>query len=230
MVDEEPKNWHDLLKKVEYEKRNCPPEKIVFHNISKDKITQPSLINPVRMMYTDDAMEERLISIEREVEHNRIERIVKSRNSKFNPITHEGPPRKQLPSKRLQNSREWNLLSQVNHNDHGKLSIFYDESVLEKQKKAKREVFQSGLPPRTFNILNNEFITNNEELKKEEFNNMKSHIKKFFWETHDFNLVRGEYYDIKKDERMKEYDQKLIQSKSQRQLTSFPHRFHLVSL
>jgi hypothetical protein len=57
---------------------------------------------------------------------------------------------------------------------------------------------------REFNIISNEFYENPEERKLQEYNKLKKHVLKKYWETHDYDAVKGKFYDPDREVRYNE--------------------------
>ena len=218
-------SWGDYVRSVEQERRNGSIDKVAYENIGRQKISEQPPLNPIRMRFNDEVKEKSYIETKVRQE---IDSLSKSNDiiaRKFNPINHQGPPRKQIPTKSAQNgrsNREWHLLSQVSESDHKELSIFYDESIHLKQKQSRPANFQSGFAPRTFNILSNQYFNNDEGIKSNEAKEIKEHIKTTFWESHNYDPIRGDYYDIHKDQAEKQTREQSKEQKRIHKLTHYP--------
>lgn len=52
---------------------------------------------------------------------------------------------------------------------------------------------------RDFNLISNNYYENNRDRKIEEFNRMKEHVLNKYWETHNYDFLKGEYYNYEKE-------------------------------
>ena len=128
-------------------------------------------------------------------------------NSKFNIVSHQGPPRKidtkpkvQEEKPKIGNNRGWHILSHLKEKDHFVAPIHYDEErTLDKLKRPAAIGHRLGPPPRDFNVLSNKFIKSHEEREDLEHQKVVDHVTKKYWQTHDFDLLRGRYYDSEKE-------------------------------
>jgi hypothetical protein len=64
---------------------------------------------------------------------------------------------------------------------------------------------------REFNVISNEFTDNPKERRQQEYDHVKNRVLQKYWETHDLNLLTGEYYEEGKQQRF-EAQRKLVSS------------------
>jgi hypothetical protein len=99
------------------------------------------------------------------------------------------------------------MLTNLDHTDHKKApTLFGEQFILEKTQEriaqAQNQRINNDNPSiRDFNIINNRYYHNREERQKEEFEEMKKHVLNKYWKTHDYDLLKVEYYDANKEEK-----------------------------
>lgn len=149
---------------------------------------------------------------------NKKNTVEEFRRSTFNILSHEGPPRKYDQLLKIRNEeyennknskRSYNLLTNLPHTSHLKTSLYYNEDYILKEhadlyknsRLAKHNEHLKTLgKEREFNIISNDFYDNPEERKSQDYAQLKKHVLKKFWETHDYDPVKGVYYSPEKEE------------------------------
>lgn len=207
-------SWGDFIKGIEAEKRTLPwqpqdvqpPVKVSMF----ERKTKERELDPIVMEFRKK---------ETEVEHsasrmNRthtqpLQRYETIKRTQFNIVSHEGPPRKLDAMRKEQNSkpnalnRGWHLFSHLGPKQHVECPTLYDEKYMETNVRPKTGAHVPNATLREFNIINNEFTTNHDERLREEYNTMKGVMVKKYWDTHNFDILRQEYYDDSKEEDFK---------------------------
>lgn len=138
---------------------------------------------------------------------SRIQRVSELKQKTFNIISHEGPPRRidSLPSLTRDHSaqRPYHMLSNMPKPLHHDAPTIYDENfslTVYKQTIVPRASTTAG-NRREFNIISNDYFENPVEKKREEFEKLKTHVLNKYWQTHDFDIVKGRYYSPEKEDR-----------------------------
>lgn len=226
-------SWSQLVTKIQDDKRNAvySPEasstqtKIAYQKVNKSKCS----FDPIKVVYKDPILEKQY---EREKEKKStlfVEQVTQKKP--YNPINHEGeltrfPIRKSTQPKSI--SRGYHLLSNVSEEEQKNISLTYNDVTnasvsilpLERHKKC------SGRPTgRPFNILSNKYIVNDDIIRRGEEERAKERVKETFWDTHHIHVLRGEYYDVKKDKEVQEQTKCRTEAKSRQQLAKLPPRY-----
>lgn len=159
-------------------------------------------------------------------------REVDQKRSKFNIVSHQGPQRKidlapkvQEMKPKIGNPRGWHILSHLKEDDHFTAPLQYQEELtLEKLKRPPVLGHLLGPQPRDFSILHNKYIHSNEEKEHQEHERVKKHVTKKFWETHDYDFLRGRYYDEEKEQDFTDQREMLQRVHGKAKETRFPPR------
>lgn len=137
----------------------------------------------------------------------RIQRVDDLKQKTFNIISHQGPPRRieSLPTLIKDHSahRPYHMLTNMPKPLHHDAPTVYDEDyslTVYKQTILPRANTSTG-NRREFNIVSNEYFENPAEKKREEYEKLKSHVLKKYWQTHDFDIVKGRYCSPEKEDR-----------------------------
>jgi hypothetical protein len=141
----------------------------------------------------------------------------------FNVINHQGPPRKVdlLPrtTKEMVATRSYHVLTNLPHGAHDRAPTLYDEdySLTQFLPPTNRSRARTSTGGREFNIVSNEYYDNPQERKQQEYEKLKSHVLKKYWETHDYDAVKGVYYSQEREKIYQTQKQVIaeVQGKSQ---------------
>jgi hypothetical protein len=152
--------------------------------------------------------------------------------NKFNILTHEGPPRRidlnpqWLSSKHANKPRDWNILSHLKHEVHEIAPVVCsDTESLEKLKRPPPVDRPPRAGNREFNILNNDYRVNNTARKKEEYELLKSHVLDRYWRTHDYDFIKMQYCDPRKEDEFRDQREHLRTIQGSSQLLRVPPRY-----
>jgi hypothetical protein len=164
--------------------------------------------DPVAMKFRNPEKEAQ-IEFQRTTQlNNRISRVEEIKAKSFNIISHEGPPRRidSLPSLIKDHSaqRSYHMLSNMPKPLHQDAPTLYDEKFIltvHKETYTHPATKSSHRNRREFNIVSNEYFENPVEKKREEYEKLKSHVLQKYWQTHDFDIVKGRYCSPEKEER-----------------------------
>lgn len=162
------------------------------------------------MKFRDPQREQVIEDKQLQKESNKRDAVEDLRKKTFNLINHEGPPRKidlmQRPTKEMLAPRSYNYLTNLSHRQHDQAPTLFDEQfyLTNLQSSINRSKLERGKTTvgrsREFNIVSNQFFEHPEQKKQEEYEKMKSHVLKKYWETHDYDMVKGQYYSGEKEE------------------------------
>lgn len=161
------------------------------------------------MSFRDPSREEMYQTLKEENLKKKVSSAYSTINNRFNIINHNGPPRKLDQKLNDRNEmkksiRDYNILTNLRHKDHEMASAIYNEEyILQKSKRDFKWTKNFKGISRNFDILSNEFINEPEKMKKEEYESLKKHVLKKYWETHDYDPIRGKYYDPIKEKKFR---------------------------
>lgn len=162
--------------------------------------------DPITMQYRDPIRESVAKQSQEQKEMMRTQNSQEKLRQSFNIVSHTGPskPRPLTTSNITLNNprkvRDRNIVTHLVTEDQKVAPTLYDENYVHSRTKLTRE-FTPKNKNREFNVISNKFYEGNSARQVEEIGNLKSHLLKKYWQTHDFDFIRGEYYDPNKEER-----------------------------
>jgi hypothetical protein len=188
-------------------------------------------LDPIVMKYRDPAREENFSMTRTQSLMNKTHSKNLHTFDKFNIITHQGPPRKfdankeLLTTKHASKTRDWNLLSHLKHEHHAIAPILCSNiEALEELKRPAPRHSEARAGEREYNILNERFHKNDTARRQAEYDEMKDHYLKKYWDTHDYDFVKMQYLDPQKEEAYRDQRQYLSTIQGRSQLLRIPPR------
>jgi len=127
--------------------------------------------------------------------------------NKYNIVTHTGPPRKydtMIATKpEIAPPRRYNFFSNMLLEDHNHAPTLYsDDYAIPRAGKPKQP--RPAVNKGEYNIINNYFFDNHDEKIIQEYERFKVNTIDRYWNTHDYDLIRGKFYDADKEQRFLE--------------------------
>lgn len=127
--------------------------------------------------------------------------------NKYNIVTHTGPPRKydsMIASKpEIAPPRKYNFFSNMLLEDHHRAPTLYtDDYAIPRAGKPKQP--RPAVNRGEYNIINNYFFDNHDQKIIQEYDRFKGNTIDRYWNTHDYDLIRGKFYDADKEQRFLE--------------------------
>lgn len=159
------------------------------------------------MEYRDTTREEQYQRAKEEKIQQKAESVHNQRSKTFNIVSHEGGgPRKINTMKReTRQERPYHLLSNLHNEDHEKAPLFYEEQYsLTKFRPAEVRAKTSIAKSREFNVVTNEYFKDHDTRRLEDFDKLKTQLLKKYWETHDFDIIKGRYFSPEKERQYQE--------------------------
>lgn len=134
----------------------------------------------------------------------------------FNIVSHQGPPRKveaMLAEQKTKQvaSRPFNFVTNLSHEDHNRAPLLFDEAYIINRAGKPKENRSAVGKNREFSIVNNNFYEDHDRKKMLEYEKFKSHTLEKYWATHDYDAIRGKFYDAEKEQQYHEQRQILAQ-------------------
>lgn len=172
-------SWAALVQEVEHSKKSLPWQKEEFKPSQRiplpERKRMERALDPIVMKLRDPAAEAAFSAkkIERS-ETKVLDRLSTIRNTEFNIINHTGPPRNydkvilevaKIADKNT--ARANNLLSHLTHAKQTTCPLLYDDVYMDKNMPPRRGPLENGRPGREFNVINNQFGKNHDELLKQ---------------------------------------------------------------
>jgi hypothetical protein len=135
----------------------------------------------------------------------RAERAKQEIENKFNIVSHSGPPRRiETDPPNLLNhglSRNYHILTNMSKVDHVKAPLVYnDQYVQEKTKRPPRQLNYTAPNRREFDVVSNNYYVNDEVRKSEDKQQIREHVEDVYWQTHNYDAVKGQFYNLEKEE------------------------------
>lgn len=150
-------------------------------------------------------------------EQAKITQVQEDRARTFNIISHQGPPRRIETIIMAQKTkgvppRPYNFVTNLTLEDHENAPLIFDEAYTNARAGKPKELRSAvGKHNREFSIINNDFYENHDAKKKEEYEKFKEHTLERYWATHDYDPIRGKFYDAEKERRYREQREVLAQ-------------------
>jgi len=202
-------SWKDLLQSVDRARKTLPwasHEVVKAEKISMfDRKTKEREVDPLTMTYRDAEKESKHKEARMDRTHNNVlQRYDELKKNTFNFVSHEGPPRKMdvaAKEKPAPPPREWNMFSHLQHNDHLTCPTLYDEKYMRTKVRPKTTQHNTLGKQRDFSIISNQFNNDHDGKMRQEYLRLKEDVVKKYWETHQFDVLRCEYYADEAEER-----------------------------
>jgi hypothetical protein len=147
----------------------------------------------------------------------KLRQVKEATENTFNIVSHQGPPRRietMLAAQKTKGMppRPYNFVTNLTVEDHQNAPLLFDEAYTNARAGKPKEVRSAvGKHNRDFSIVNNEFYEHHDSKKKAEYQKFKEHTLERYWATHDYDPVRGKFYNAEKEERFREQRQILSQ-------------------
>lgn len=159
----------------------------------------------VAMKFRDPQREAEVQDKRTQVLENKKTQAIDVMKKTFNVINHQGPPRKVdlIPraTKEMMATRSYHVLTNLPHSAHDRAPTLYDEDYsLTQFVPATNRAGTTIGKRRDFNIVSNEYYENPQEKKREEYENLKSRVLTKYWETHDYDAIKGTYFSQEKEQ------------------------------
>ena len=219
-----------MVKKIETTRRSLPWDPNTVEKIQRfptyERKAKEREFDPVAMKWRNPEREEAVLNKKKEQLDFKLKTVNDMRSSKFNFISHEGPPRQRdswdLPPASLPfGGRERHLISGLSLDGHKKCPTLYDDDYCLQNQKPKARL-QKPENRRDFDVTTNRFIKNDEQRKRDEYEVMKEHVVKKYWKTHDYDIVKGEYCDPNKEANFLQTREIVSQVQGKSQLARLP--------
>lgn len=157
-------------------------------------------VDPILSKYRDPVKQEMVESTNFEKMKSTLEKTDIIRKNKFNFVTHEGPEKEKPHPREYKKSRDWNILSHLPQNVQGTAPIIHDPQFSSTYSFTPKSLTQlSGLTlnagGRDTNIITNKFLHEHEFKVRQEEVKLKEKIVQKYWQTHEYNPIRGQFYD-----------------------------------
>ncbi len=160
------------------------------------------------MKYRDVQKESLLQTMKAEQLNKTLNTSLERLRKHFNIINHEGPPRRvdgivQPPRNRA--IRDFNFMTNMGWKDHGATPLLYDEEYNIEKIKALRSapIVRAGTSHakmRDFNMISNDYYEDPVNRKAREEEAQKEALARRYWDTHNYDPVKAQYYDAMKEE------------------------------
>ena len=152
---------------------------------------------------------------------------------KLNIINHEGIPDEEVVQtrpKEIRAKRDWNLVSNLDNKSHTYFPFAYDQNLHMTLSNSNRVAPKEKnlVQKRDFNITSNKYLKDHDARARTDNEKMRADLTKLYWETHQYDPIKLEYYDEKTELtnslKEKEYFQ-MIRNESENHL---PERYSVV--
>lgn len=166
--------------------------------------------NPVTMQFTNQDRESSYQKMKNELSSSNINTVKAVKESKYDIISHQGPPKEsqtniQSFEKHQQLNRPYHILSNMKHQDHSHVPLENnDDYIHTSQLKLTNPAVVPRGKQREFNVITNEFKNNHDEVMYQQYNRTKERILQKYWETHDYDMIKGKFFEPEKEMKFRE--------------------------
>lgn len=174
-------------------------------SISQRKLAERQ-VDPVTLKYRDEQKQSMYDTLQTDKMREKVKSVESSRAKTYNIVSHIGPRRKiddvyAEVQKRTVVVRPYHILSNMSHSDHKDAPFFLDENYTMERAGVRhtRVNTLTDSKRREFNIINNHFSENHSQRKRADYERMKDHLLKKYWESHKYDPIRCKDYDVAKE-------------------------------
>lgn len=207
-------SWGEMIKAIEFEKKNLPWDPSKTNPVERVSIyerkREERKFDPVGMRYTDDNREAMFQTDKSNKMGNVMNTTLNKKKATWDIVAHQGPPRKHeslCKSNEVHpTDRPYNLLNGLDKKDHLSVPFQYNEEMVNHKIKHRKKNYihipEDNNMSRKFSIINNEYNDNStSKRRQEDYDRTKQHVLKQYWATHDYNPIKGKYYDADKEKK-----------------------------
>ncbi|RYH30974.1 hypothetical protein EON65_03705 [archaeon] len=175
--------------------------------IYQQRKRQERELDPVAMAYRDPAREDFYQKQKDDTIKKKVDFVNTMRSDKYDIVGHFGPPRKIDTMKHEYiPARSTHILTNLQYEDHINAPLLDDGTyALTKFRpntvRAKTSIAQS----REFNVISNEYKVNHDKRRLEDFEKLKTHLLKKYWDNHDYDMIKGRFYSPEKQKLYEEH-------------------------
>ncbi|KAJ1434504.1 hypothetical protein B484DRAFT_393951 [Ochromonadaceae sp. CCMP2298] len=200
-------SWADMVRTIDHQRKNLPwdaqKQEPVQRFSTWERKKAEREYDVVSMRYNDSEREGLMQTKRLDAEVTRLNTVKDTRRKNFNIISHQGPPRKidsHRPTKLTEsNARPYNFVTNLTHQDHAGAPTLYDGGYCDSRAGRKPEAATGRGVGRPFDIVKNTFYEDNDKKMRNEHKAFREHTLERYWSTHDFDLVRGKFFDPRKE-------------------------------
>lgn len=212
----EPASWGDMMREHDVKKKTLSWKVNDVEPVTKismfDRKSAERELDPVSMKYRNSEKE---LMFSKAVEQQRIaklDRLDTLKLTKFDILKHTGGPPRMIETMNRPNTssaiglNNRHIISGLNNDAHLKLTTIYNDEFVNSHIHINKPKTAAGKGNRRdFDVISNTFINNHNERASKEHNQVNAHIVDKYWQTHDYDFIKGEYYDEKKENKFKEH-------------------------
>eukprot|EP01031_Cornospumella_fuschlensis_P033409 gene33409-40416_t len=207
----EASSWSEMVKSIDKERKVLPwdPTKVApVERVSKyHRKRQERELDPVAMAYRDPVREEFYQSQKEATIKKKVDFVNTMRAEKYDIVGHFGPPRKIDTMKREYiPPRPTHILTNLQYEDHINAPLLDDGTyTLTKFRPSTVRAKTSIAQTREFNVISNEYKVDHDRRRLEDFEKLKTHLLKKYWDHHDYDMIKGRFYSPEKQKMYEEH-------------------------
>lgn len=152
------------------------------------------------MAYRDPVREDFYQKQKEDTVKKRVDFVNTMRSEKYDIVGHFGPPRKIDTMKReFVPPRPTHILTNLQYEDHINAPLLDDGTyTLTKFRPNTVRAKTSIAHSREFNVISNEYKVDHDRRRLEDFEKLKTHLLKKYWDNHDYDMIKGKFYSPEK--------------------------------
>lgn len=159
------------------------------------------------MQYRDSSREELYQTRKTLMLDTKADNVATMKQKTFNIVSHQGGGPRRVESRKTdyRPARPCHPISNLDNQDHQQAPTVYNEDyALTKFRPNTVRAATSLGAQRDFNVVSNEYVSNHATRRLEDFDKLKSHLLEKYWDTHDYDMIKGRYYSPQKERQYKE--------------------------
>jgi len=208
-------SWGEMIRSIEHDKKNLPWDPSKTNPVERVSIyerkREERKFDPVGMRFTDENKEAMFQTDKTDKMKNTSTIALNKKKATWDILAHQGPPRKYeymcKPNELSGTERAYNLVNGLDTKDHKSVPFQFNEDMINyKIKHRKKNYIHIPVDMnREFSIINNEYNDHSTTKRMQaDYDRTKQHVLKQYWSTHDYNPIKGKYYDTEKEKNYQE--------------------------
>eukprot|EP01039_Chlorochromonas_danica_P010491 gene10492-11621_t len=218
-TNSEPSSWSELVKQVDRDRKQLPWDPQATKPVERVSIYHRKRaereLDPIAMQFRDPHRETSYQETKDSQLQKKAEDVHRKREESFNIINHAGGGirRADLISRDLRPGRSCHPISNLLVPDHQEAPLLYDEDYylthFKPHNNSNRDSLTRGRKDRDFSIISNQYYQNHQQHRQEDFNKLKEHLLEKYWNSHDYDMIKGRYYSPEKERQYQQQEKTL---------------------
>jgi hypothetical protein len=181
------------------------------------------------MEYRDSTQEtQHKQTIQLQTENKNLQHSLRVPRRQYNLINHTGQPHhsgcSEARAGRVRGQRDYNLLSHFQNKLHEAAPMNYDDFYAKECQMKPKALHKPSSRQREFNILSNHYQHDHEARQRGDHEAVQERMRKKYWETHHYDPITVQSYDLKEEEEYHAQAQRKIDRQLKKKIDQYPTR------